>query len=289
MSVSDNTRGALYMLGSMAAFTINDAFFKMLSGEMPLMQALFLRGVLTTAALGAVAAAAGTFSYSYPRRDRKLVALRNLAEVGAAYFFLTALFNMPLANLSAILQALPLTVALGGFLAFREPLGWRRFGAIAAGFAGVMLIVRPGAEGFTAHSWHALAAVACVTVRDLATRRMSSAVPSTRVAFMNALAVMLFGLAGVPFTGWVAPEPAHLGALAGAAGFIVCGYLCGVQAMRSGDVAFIAPFRYTSLVWALVLGFAFFGDWPDSATLAGAAIVVATGLFTLYRERRAAR
>ncbi|WP_189799566.1 DMT family transporter [Tateyamaria sp. syn59] len=284
--MSPNTIGALLMMASMASFTLNDTLIKMTDGAVPLMQLLVIRGVISSVLIVVMARWLGAIHFRIARRDWGLTAVRSGAEVGAAYFFITALLNMPLANVTAILQVLPLTVAVGAALFLREPLGWRRMSAILIGFMGMLLIVRPGAEGFSVWSVYALIAVACVTVRDLATRRLSEEVPSMTVTLVAALTVTLF--AGVSGAGseWV-PIDLRLAVLIGGASvFIIGGYFFSVQVMRVGEISFIAPFRYTGLIWALVLGWLVFGDWPSSLTLLGAAIVVATGLFTLYRERQ---
>jgi drug/metabolite transporter (DMT)-like permease len=286
---SNNLRGAALMSAAMASFTLNDACMKALSDELPLMQALFLRGVFTCAVLYVLARAMGGFRLDLARRDWGVVALRTVAEIGAAYFFITALFNMPLANVTAILQSLPLTIPLAAALFLGEPLGWRRLAAIAVGMGGVLLIVRPGAEGFTLYSLYALLSVACVTVRDLATRRIGPGVPSLTVALAAAVGVTIFGITGSVAEGWAPVGLAAALQLAGATLFVTLGYLCSVMVMRTGELGFVAPFRYTSLIWALVLGLVVFGDWPDLLTLAGATVVTATGLFTLYRERLAAQ
>jgi drug/metabolite transporter (DMT)-like permease len=286
MVLGDNMRGALLMTAGMAAFTVNDAFMKLLSAEMELFQALFLRGLGTTAAFFAIAHWFGALRFSIAPRDRFLIAMRMMAEIGAAYFFLTALFNMPLANATAILQSLPLVITLAGALFLGEALGWRRLLAISAGFVGVLLIVRPGTEGFNFYSVMALVSVLCVTLRDLATRRLSSQVPSLSVALTTAGGVTLFfGFASVT-SDWVVPSVAGAGQLVGATLCIIAGYLLSVMAVRVGDLGFVMPYRYTSLLWALLLGLFVFGDWPSPLTMLGAAIIVATGLFTFHRERR---
>lgn len=283
--MTDNLRGALLMMASMAAFTINDTFVKATDDALPLVQLLAIRGSLATVLIFFLARHFRALDFRIPRRDWGLVGLRCAAEVGAAYLFLTALLHMPLANITALLQALPLTVTLGAALVFGEAVGWKRMTAIGIGFAGMLLIVRPGTAGFDVYSLYGLAAVVCVTVRDLVTRRMSARVPSLTVTFLTSASVSASGALGLLWTDWV-PLDARLAGLVGASSIcIVGGYLFSVMVMRVGDVSFVAPFRYTGLVWALVLGWAVFGHWPEPATLLGAAIIVATGLFTLYRER----
>lgn len=285
--LSDNMRGAALMMGSMAAFTFNDACMKALSGEVPFFQALFLRGCGTVLLLLILSRATDALRprLRLARRDWGRIALRTLAEIGAAYFFITALFNAPLANVTAIIQAIPLSVTLAGALFLGERVGWRRWSAILVGFAGVMLIVRPGTDGFTIHSVYALIAVGFVTLRDLATRRLSSSVPSMTVALSAAIGVTLFAGIGALGTDWAPMTATTSLQLAGATVFVIGGYLFSVMAMRVGEVAIVAPFRYTALLWALMLGAVVFRDWPSNLTLLGASIVVATGIYTFARER----
>mmetsp|Transcript_13496 Transcript_13496/g.21538 ORF Transcript_13496/g.21538 Transcript_13496/m.21538 type:complete len:291 (-) Transcript_13496:1641-2513(-) len=285
MPMSPNTFGALLMMASMASFTLNDTLIKLTGGAVPLMQLLFLRGVLSSLLILALARWLGALHFRIARRDWLLIAVRSGAEVGAAYFFVTALLNLPLANVTAILQVLPLTVAVGAALFFREPLGWRRMAAIMLGFMGMLLIVRPGPEGFSLWSLYALCAVICVTVRDLATRKLTPGVPSMTVTLVASVTVMVCAGLGSTTTEWVAVTPREAALIAGASVMIIGGYFFSVRVMRVGEISFIAPFRYTGLIWALVLGWLVFGDWPTPLTLLGAGIVVATGLFTLYRER----
>ncbi|MCI2394904.1 DMT family transporter [Aliiroseovarius sediminis] len=289
MSASDNMKGAALMTVSTAAYTLNDASMKALAGHMPLPQVVFLRGVLTCLLLCALGMALRSLTFRLERREWKLMLSRSLAEAGATYCLLNALFNMPIANVTAVLQALPLTVALAAWAFVGEPLGRQRLAAILVGFIGVILIVKPGGDGFNAWSIYALIAVGFVTARDILVRKMSSRTPSMTVAFVTAVAVTFaFGVASLGVE-W-APVDSRSGLfLSLAAVFIIVGYLFGIMVMRVGDIGFVAPFRYTGLIWALLLGLVFFGEWPDTMTFAGACIVVAMGLFTLLRERHLVR
>ncbi len=288
-TLSDNIRGALIMVGAMCAFTFNDAFMKSLSDELPLFQAVFFRGLAAVVFLTILCRLLGQLRFDFPARDWGLVALRTAGEVGGTYFFLTALFHMPIANVSAILQALPLSVSLAAALFLREPLGWRRMTAIVIGFAGVLLIIQPGGADFSSYSLYALASVACVTLRDVAVRRLSRAVPSVFVALVAAVGVTTLGAIGSLFIEWAAFTTKSALQLTGASLFLIVGYICSVAAMRVGEIAFVAPFRYSSLLVALILGVVIFGEWPNALALTGATLVVATGLFTLYRETKLKR
>ena len=287
--ISDTTRGALYMSLAMAAFTVNDTCMKSVTAEMPLYQAITLRGIVTMIALFIIARQRGGLRLGMARGDARLLGWRTLGEVGGTLTFLTALRHMPLANLSAIMQSLPLAVTLSAAIALHEPVGWRRMAAIAVGFLGVLMIVRPGTEGFDVWSLIALGSVAFVVLRDLTTRRLSSAVPSVTVALLAATAVTASGVALSPLSGWVAVQPAAAVLLLAAGGFLIVGYLSVVMAMRVGDIATVAPFRYTALIFAIALGWIIFGHLPGPMTLAGAAIIVASGIYTFYRERKRGR
>ena len=287
MPLSDNMRGVLYMNIAMLAFTVNDSFMKAITQDLPLFQAILLRGGMTVTVLALIASVMSGGTDLQPKgRDRAVLIIRTIAEVGGTVFFLQALIHMPLANLSAIMQSLPLVVPLTAALVFGDHIGWRRMSAIGIGFLGVLLIVKPGTAGFDIWSVFGLGSVACVVVRDLATRELSRNVPSVAVALWAAVAVTIMGAAGVAVQGWQPVEPYQLLMLAGASAGLIVGYLFIVMVMRVGDIGFVAPFRYTALLWAILFGWVLFASLPDRLTLLGAAIVVASGIYTLWRERK---
>lgn len=287
--MSSNLRASLYMVLSMAGFSINDALVKSLGNALPTTQVLGMRGLILSVLIGLVLWQRGLL----PRLRESLipmVGVRAVAEIGAAFCFLTALAQMPFASVSAILQALPLAVTLGAALVFREQVGWRRWSAIAIGFIGVMIIIRPGSSSFTPASLWVVAAVLCSAARDLSTRALPVMVPSLLVSGATAVLVSAFGFLMTAVAGsGVAMSVTQLGILTLAACFLFVGYQCIVLSVRTGDIAHVVPFRYTSLLWSIALGFLFFDEVPDAWTLLGSAIVVLMGLFTLYREVTLAR
>lgn len=270
---------------SMAAFTFNDSIMKWVSAEMNMGQAMFMRGVFASALLVSIALHRGALSRPRMLLD-PMVMLRTASELGATLFFLVALAHLPLANVSAIMQALPLAVTMGAALVLGEPVGWRRWLSIAAGFIGVMIIVRPGLDGFSVYSLYVLACVLCCAVRDIATRRIPMEVPSMLVSVSAAILVTIFGLLLVePMGGWSPVDTGSTLLLAGAACLVITGYQSIIKAMRVGDISFIAPFRYTALLWAMLLSIAVFRDIPDTPMIVGAVIIVASGIYMLFRER----
>lgn len=285
--LSQNMRGAVFMTLAMLAFTLNDAMIKLTNGEVGLYQAIFLRGILATAVMGFLTWKTGGFKDLPTFADRPLL-WRTVGELSGTIFFLTALFNMPLANAAAILQAMPLVVTLAAAIIFRETVGWRRYSAITVGLVGVLIIIRPGGDGFNIYSLCALAAVFCLVLRDLATRRINRAIPASFISFFSSAAVMVMGGIGTLFVEWRPVSTANLLQLSGSAIFLLSAYFFSIQAMRFGDVSFTSPFRYTALIWAGILGFVLFADIPDMLMIVGSIIVVASGLFTLYREHKLA-
>ncbi len=287
--MTDNIRGALFMVCSMICFAVNDAVIKSLGGVLPIFQTLAVRGGIVVIVLAVMVMRSGWCVQELRRRDKMILLLRVAAEVGAAFFIVTALFNMELANMTAILQILPLTIPLAAFIFLGEPLGWRRLLAIFIGFLGMLFIVKPGSDGFNVYSLFCLAAVICVTIRDLTARSLGTKLSSQEMSLFAAIGV--FGAASVAtmFEPWVAISLTSWAALCGSSLAILLGYLVSVYAIRTGDVSFTAQFRYIGLIAALILGYVFFGEWPDRLALMGAAIIVGTGAFTLYRQQASRR
>jgi S-adenosylmethionine uptake transporter len=284
--MTPNLRGAVLMMGSMATFTLNDACLKLLAQGLPTFQAVTLRGLGVIALLVILAQATGVLRRPVPRRDRRLALLRSGLEICAFLPFVLALTRMPLANVSAILQVLPLTITAAGALFLGERVGPRRWAAIGVGLLGVLLIVRPGMADFDANALLVLLSVCFVTARDLVTRRLSPEVPSLKVALLTAVGIMLLGVVLSLGEPWRMPSAGQGALIAGAALFILGGYVFSIMAMRVGEVAVVTPFRYTAILWGLMLGLLVFGDWPRPLTLLGAGLVVASGLYTLWRETR---
>ena len=274
---------------SMLAFVLNDGLMKAVFDSMSIYQAIFLRGLITVPLIVLLAWHKGELIVSIAPRNRLLLTLRVAAEVGATVGFLTALKHMPLANVTAILQVLPLTVTMAAALFLGEKVGWRRWLAIAIGLAGVMIIIRPGMEGFSVYSIWALVAVGCVTIREIATRKLSADLPSLPVALATAIAIGGLGAVMLPAVEWAPVSASALSLICGASLAIIGGYLFSVMTIRIGEIGFVAPFRYTAMVWALILGLLMFGEIPDMPTITGTVIIILTGLYLLHRERSVRR
>ena len=203
-----------------------------------------------------------------------------------AVCLVTALAVGDLAVTSAILQVLPLTLVLGAALFLGEKVGWRRWLSVAVGFAGVLLILRPGTAAFQPAMLWAVAGVAGLTLRDLATRhafrRWRRINCRPRPMARDIPAGVVLGMLAGPAP--VMPGPIEVVLLAGTVVFGVVGYATLVAASRLGEASVVAPFRYTRLAFALVVAAVIFGERPDAATLAGAALIALAGGYAMWRE-----
>jgi S-adenosylmethionine uptake transporter len=244
-----------------------------------------MRGLVSVPLLAVIAYFRKSLFIRIDWRNWRVILVRAFAELASTMLFLTALAHMPLANITAILQSLPLTVTMFAAVFFGEAVGWRRWSAILVGFIGVLIIIRPGSDGFNEYAVLALVAVGFITLRDAITRRLDRSVPSLFVAFVSAIPIFLFGGAMTVTTGWT-PISWSMGMIVIVAAIaITCGYSFAVMAMRNGDISFVAPFRYTGMIWAILFGFLLFGNLPDQMTILGSCIVIGMGGYAFHRER----
>ena len=287
--MSDNLRGAALMALAMAGFAIEDMFIKLLADALPVGQILLFLGLGGALAFGLLAWRNGQAVVS-PALLTPALLVRNMAEMIGTIGFVLGFVLGNLATASAILQAAPLFVTLGAVLFLGEKVGWRRWSAIAVGFLGVLLIVRPGLSAFEPASLFALIGVIGLAGRDLATRVVPRTVSSTQISSWAFAMLVPAGLLlmAVMHEPPVLPDPVQAATLGAALGVGVLSYYAIVASMRVGELSFVTPFRYTRMLFALIVAMLVFGERPDALTLIGAAIIVAAGMFTLWRETRAA-
>jgi len=282
--MSENFRGALLMMISMGAFVLNDAFVRLAGDTLPLGQILFIRGLLTTVRIISFCIYGGVFRLTVSKADKWRIFFRSFAEALTAYFFLTAVMNMPFANVTAILQILPVTVTLAAAFVFKEKVGVFRITLIILGFLGVILIINPSADGFNFYAFYALIAVVLITIRDLITRKLSSEVPTLIPTVSASIGVLLFSIILMINTPLQSLNTQNSIYIILAAFFIIFGYYTAVLVMRSGEISFISPFRYTAILFALILGFIFFDEQPDKIALLGIVIVMLSGIILMMRN-----
>jgi drug/metabolite transporter (DMT)-like permease len=287
--MTDNARGAGLMLLAMATFAAEDAFLKLSAATMPVGQILFASGVFGAAVFWAMAARAGERILT-PAALHPAVLWRNAGEFVGTLAYITALAAVPLATVTAVLQAMPLAVTLGAALFLGERVGWRRWTAIATGFAGVLVVLQPWTAAFVPAALWVVVTVMALAVRDLASRRVPATVSNLQVSAWGLMSVAALGLAVMAVTGQAAlPPPAGWLWLAGALVFGTIGYWAITAATRTGEVSFVSPFRYTRLVFAVVIGIAVFDEAVTATTLIGSALIVGSGLYAFLRQAALSR
>jgi len=282
--MSENLRGAFLMMICMGAFVLNDAFVRLAGDSLPLAQILFFRGLLTTIALLLVAFYTGVFKLKVPNQDKWLIFFRSVTEALTAYFFLTAVMNMPFANVTAVLQILPMTVTLAAAIFFKEKVGLFRILLILLGFLGVILIINPAKDGFNMYAGYALISVFLITTRDLLSRKLSVDVSTLIPTVSASFGVLLFSIVLTINTAFQPLNLENSFFIGSAAFFIIFGYYTAVLVMRAGEISFISPFRYTAVLFALILGFIFFNERPDKTALLGMIIVMFSGIVLMMRN-----
>lgn len=279
-----NRRGVVAMCGAMACFVGNDTLVKYVSQSLPASQLIFVRGVFATALLLALAQAFGLTRQLATLADRRVL-LRALLDALGTVAYLVSLFHLPLANTIAINMATPLFITVFAVLAFGERVGPARWIGVAVGFTGVLLVVQPAGRAFNAWSLLCLVSTLFNASRDLVTRTIHRGVPSILITFTTALVVMLLAAGWGRFQQWQPMALSQFLLLAAASICLSAGYLLLTVAMRAGEMSLIAPFRYTALVFAVVIGFMVWRDVPNAVAWWGIALLVGAGLFVLQRER----
>lgn len=285
--MNGNQRGGLFMIAAMAGFAVEDMFLKFAAQHMPVGQIMMIFGTGGTIGFAILAKRQGARLLN-PAIVSAPILLRALFEVTGRLFYTLAIALTPLSSASAILQATPLVVVAGAALVFGEKVGWRRWAAIAAGFIGVMIILRPGLSGFTPLSILAVMGMLGFAGRDLATRAAPKTLSNLTLGVYGFAILVPTGAGLLAWTGGAVMPDARTGAaLVGATVFGIAAYNALTVAMRVGEVSLVTPFRYTRLLFALVLGVLVFAERPDAATLLGSAIIVGSGIYTLLRGRKA--
>jgi drug/metabolite transporter (DMT)-like permease len=285
LPAQDTLRAGTYMVAAMAAFVCNDSFVKLLNGELPVGQIVAIRGLFATLFIFGVCLWQGVLNSSRAMFSGNVFWRANLDMV-STLLFITALMHMPIANLTSVMQVVPLVVIAFAAIYLKEQVGWRRTLAVLVGFLGVAFIVKPSLTGFTVYEMFALIIVVALAIRDIITRRIPAHVPSLIIALANAGFVTIGGLLLMLFEGYQTPALWHLAYLIASALFLATGYFFMVKTLRTGDIAATAPFRYSNVVFAIISGIVVFGEIPDIYAVIGMILIVASGIYAIHREAK---
>jgi drug/metabolite transporter (DMT)-like permease len=282
--VAANRRGILFISAAMACLVSNDALMKYVGQTMPLAQLIFLRGLIATVLVLAVAHMLGATARIGDAVSGP-VAVRALMDATGSLLYLWSLLYLPIGNATAINLAAPIFMTFFATMFMQEKAGLQRWLSIGLGFVGVVLIVQPRADGFNGYALICLLATLFQAGRELLTRRIDTRVPSIVVAFASVMAVCLIAGAISVIQGWRPLGWFELSLLALAASLLATGYYFVVNSMRHGELAVVAPFRYTGLLFAVVIGYVVWGDVPNLVAWCAILLLFAVGLYMLHSER----
>jgi drug/metabolite transporter (DMT)-like permease len=276
------------MVVASVGYVTNDALVRLATEEgLGVYQALCLRGIAMTTLFAAAIRIRGV-RITRAQLCRPLMVRVSAELVGTALFF-GALIRLEFANAQTILLIVPFVVTLAAAIVLREAVSARRYAAVIAGFIGVLLVVQPATDEFSPWSIAVIASAACLTVREFATRRVPVEIPASSIAFVTAvgLTVLTGGIALV--TGWNTITPVALGLVLLACLCLTVGYIFAIRTVRVGDLSVSAPFRYTTLLGAVLIGSLLFGERPTALTVAGCAIILVAGIYSIRLDRRTIR
>ena len=273
------------MIVGTASFVANDALVKFASQSMPGAQLIFIRGALSALLILAVAHALRT-PVSLPHGSRRWVSGRAVVDALATMLYLGSLFHLPIGNAIAITLAAPLFMTLFAAIVLKQQVNVSRWLAVVAGFMGVVLVVQPRADGFNYWALVCLLAALFHAMRDLMTQRINASVPSIVVTLTTALAVTALSGGLTLLQPWQPFTLFEFGILALASAFLAGGYYLMVSAMRLGEISVVGPFRYSGILFALLLGYLVWGDVPNAMAWSGITLLVASGLYVRHNEKR---
>jgi drug/metabolite transporter (DMT)-like permease len=287
MKTSPNLRGIAFMLAGAGTFVLNDSFMKLALADLPPYEVLVLRGISGTICALIIMAAMGDLP-KLPAALNRWVCLRGILEVGAILTYILALAHAPIGDVTAIFQITPLLVILGMVFLHQEDTQVMRLVLVALGFVGALLVAQPGSGVTSPYLMLAFCTALFAALRDLAGRRVSTAIPALSATFITIVMVMSSAtLVGLLAERWTMPSPHHIILMAGAGLFMMLGHMFTFLAYRNASAQAVAPFYYAFMIWAVVLGFMIFGDVPNTFAMAGMLLILASGLGIVYMERRA--
>lgn len=286
MSSNANLRGIAFMVLSTAFFSANDAFMKLATVGLPPFEVLFLRGLAASLWALPVVLLTGN-APALPKVINRWVLLRNGFELMAVLCFVIALANMPIADVTALGQISPMLLLLGVGVLYRDPIGWVRAVLIAIGFIGAICVAQPGANGISVFAILGLGCAVGTAFRDIAGRKVDTAIPTLVVAYGTLLLVMVgAGIASLLFEHWVMPDGQHLLFLACSGLLLSLGHFFIFLSYRTGATAAVAPFYYMFAIWAVCSGALVFGTFPNTLALVGIGLIVASGVAVVLVDVR---
>ncbi len=280
-----NSKGIILMLISMASFAVGDTFIKISGAFLSPAQIMFflIAGGLIIFAIIAKFKGENLLDR---RAFSPILLIRYCAEMVGLVAMIIGLTKVPLSVVGTVTQASPILVAAGAVIFFKEVISWRRWSSIFIGFVGVVLVIQPGGQNLNYAVIWAVIALVAFSIRDLVTRLTPPDIPSSSIATFTMIAAFPFTTAWVFLSGekFFPPEMdwAVVSSMIILGSF---GYLLLITSLRLGELSAIMPFRYSRIVFLLILGFLVFGERPTASMLIGATLILISGVYIMWREK----
>ena len=285
---SENLRGIMLMVAARLVFAGSDTFTKLASEGLPASEVVVLRNMISLPIVFFMAWRLGGLSHLGAFRDR-VVLSRSVLEGIGTLAFVAALPYVMLGQSAVILLTVPIILVALSALVYKEEVGWRRWTAIFVGFGGVVMVAGPFGgrptfylllTQFTAVAW---------AIRDLITSRIVGRIPTATVALINTVVVGVLAVPGALWQEWRGFGSQEALYLLGSGSLVAIANFLYIDALRTGAIAVVAPFRYTAALWATIAGFIVWGDIPDFWGVMGTFFIIGSGLYTFYRELERAK
>ena len=282
MTAHTPAKGILLMLLSLFLLTCSDATTKWLGADYPAGEIICLRAVFSLLPILVMVALTGGLK-ALRIVDRRGQTWRAFYFAVGTSLIALSMIVLPIADAAAILYAGPLIITALAVPLLKERVGWRRWTAIAIGFAGVVIMLRPTPSAIQWLAFLPLAAAFCSSMRDIWARRLTGSESATSMMFWSALATIVLGGITLPFA-WSTPTLLDWMLMAMSGTFIGVGHYFMIEAYRVAEAAVVAPFKYSGIIWAVMFGYFIWGDIPDAFIITGGVVVIASGLYILHRE-----
>ena len=288
-ALSINERGILLTVAATASFSTNDTLLKLATESMPPFETIFIRSIF--AILWGLPLLGMTRGFGQIGRIAdKRVLIRNFIELIAVLGFIVGLSHMPIAEFSALNQLAPILLLLGAGIFLKIRITGMQFAFAGVALLGALLVAQPGSVSFTPYAFLGVWNAACSAARELVGRTVPAGISGVVVA-VGAVVVSLFGAGAATFAfeTFQVPTLTETGLIAAAALFLMGGHIFIFMAYRSADPGAVAPFVYTSMLWAVIAQVVVFGSLPNTLALAGMVLIVASGIGVLVLTERQSR
>jgi drug/metabolite transporter (DMT)-like permease len=286
---TENLRGILLMIAARVVFAGSDTFTKLASEGLPASEVVVLRNLVSLPIVLLMAWSLGGLRYVSSTFRNRVVVTRSVLEGTGTLAFVGALPFITLGQSAVILLTVPIILVALSALICHETVGWRRWTAIVVGFLGVVLVANPFSGSFNAYLLLAQFTAVTWAFRDLMTARILGRIPTVTVALINTIIVGTLALPGALWQEWRGFDMQEGLYLLGSGALVAFANFLYIDALRSGAISVVAPFRYTAALWASIAGFMVWGDVPDALGLLGTLFIIGSGLYTFYRELEVAK